>query len=96
MADYELGVVVRVAWVIQSLGVDADPTAMTFKYQYGLAGPVTTLVMGTDAALVKDATGHYHVDLTTAQTGDLYYRVDATGTNAVSAQNRMSVKESYF
>jgi hypothetical protein len=94
--SYDLGVVVRVSWTITASSAAVDPTAMTFKSRYGLDGTITTLTMGTDAALVKDSTGHYHVDLTLASEGELYYRVDATGANAVAAEGQLTVNGSTF
>lgn len=45
-------------------GTAIDPTAVFCKYE-NPAGTLVTLTYGTDAALVKDATGDYHVNIDT-------------------------------
>jgi hypothetical protein len=90
MATYDIGVIVRVSWVITTSGTAVDPTTMTFSYKTDGGIPVI-LTMGTDAALVHDSVGHYHVDITASTSGVLSYRVDATGTNAVAAQAQMNI-----
>jgi hypothetical protein len=97
MTAYNIGVVVRVSWVItNSAGAAVDPGAMTFKYKDDFEDTATTLTMGVDAALVKDSVGHYHVDLTTTKAGAIWYRVDATAANVVAAQSYLDVGASYF
>ncbi len=47
------------------------------------SGTITTLTSGTDAEVVKSATGVYYVDITTTQHG--VYRTEWTGTGTVRA-----------
>ncbi|HJT63078.1 MAG TPA: hypothetical protein VJ797_15520 [Burkholderiales bacterium] len=63
-------------------GTATDPTAVSFKYTKP-SGTTTTLVYLTDAALVKDSTGNYHVDLSVTEAGWWHYRF--IGTGAVQA-----------
>lgn len=63
-------------------GTATDPTAVNFKYTKP-AGTTVTLVYLTDAALVKDSTGNYHVDLDVTDAGWWHYRF--IGTGAVQA-----------
>lgn len=44
-------------------GTAADPSTVTYKYRKPGSTTVTSLVYGTDAEVVKDSTGNYHVDL---------------------------------
>jgi uncharacterized protein YfaS (alpha-2-macroglobulin family) len=55
-----------------------DPTTVTFKSKKP-SGTVTTLVYGTDAAVVKDATGQYHADVVTDEKGEWNFRFEGTG-----------------
>lgn len=96
MASYQMGVVVRVAWVVSVSGTATDPSAMTFEYKHGSDGTVTILTMGVSAALVKDSVGNYHVDITTIKEGTIYYRVETTGTLAIAEQGMLDVIPSYF
>ena len=57
---------------------DTDPTALTFKMKEP-DGPVTTYLSGTDAELVNDDVGDYHVDWTITQAGRHQWRFIATG-----------------
>lgn len=72
-------------------GVAQDPTALTFKYT-DPSGNVTTLVYNTDAALVKDSTGNYHVDIDIDERGRWFYRWIATGTGAGSEPGEFMVE----
>lgn len=40
-----------------------DPSTVTYKYRKPGSTTVTSLVYGTDAEVVRDSTGVYHVDL---------------------------------
>lgn len=50
-----------------------DPSAVLAKYRTPTTLTVTTLTYGVDAALVKDGTGRYHVDISCTVIGDWYY-----------------------
>lgn len=64
-------------------GTDIDPTAVTFKL-YSPDYQTTTYVYGTDAEVVKDATGNYYIDVSPTVAGRWHYRWDSTGTNKAS------------
>lgn len=53
-------------------GTAADPGGVQFKLK-SPSGAVTTYVYGTDAEVVKDSTGNYHVDWLIAAAGRHYY-----------------------
>jgi hypothetical protein len=44
------------------------------------SGNVTTLTYGVDAAVVKDGTGIYHVDVDVDEEGRWFYRCEGSGT----------------
>ena len=74
MAYYTQGSTVRIAIKFTSTaGADADPTTVTFKYKAPGRGWIV-LTYPTDAALVKDSTGDYHVDITADHKGVWYYQ----------------------
>jgi hypothetical protein len=72
-----------------------NPTAVSFKYK-DPSGNITTLVYGTDVALVKDSTGNYHVDVDADQSGIWYYRFSSTGTGQAADEETFTVRESQF
>lgn len=77
---YHLGDLVRVtAAFTNTAGTATDPDVVKLTYR-DPSGTETTLLYGTDAALVKDSTGNYHVDIDANDDGVWYYRWWATGT----------------
>lgn len=54
----------------------------------------TTLVHGVDNALIKDATGRYHVDLNANIAGNWFYRWESTGANQGAYEGNFSVTAS--
>ena len=91
MASYDLGDVVRQTGTFtNSAGAAADPTGVTFSYT-DPNGTTTSLVYLTDAALVKDSTGVYHVDITASIEGIYRWRWLSTGTGAASTEGQFSV-----
>lgn len=76
---YKKGQKVRCSVEFKVDSVLTDPTTVTFKYKKP-SGTITTLVYGTDAAVVKDATGKYHVDVTTDEKNEWNFRFEGTGT----------------
>jgi hypothetical protein len=91
MASYDLGDVVRLTGTFtNSAGAAADPTTVTFSYT-DPNGTTTTLVYLTDAALVKDSTGVYHVDIAASIEGIWRWRWLSTGTGAASTEGQFAV-----
>lgn len=72
-----------------------DPTTVTFKLKLP-SGSTTTYVYGTDAQLVKDSTGKYHVDVDISSAGIYYYRFIGTGTVKAAGESKFSIKTSNF
>ncbi len=94
---YDIGDQARVsaAFTLVSNGAAADPSAISCKVRKP-DGTVTTLVYGTDAALVKDSTGNYHADVTIDQFGRWFYRFTGTGSVIAADELWFDVEQSAF
>lgn len=88
MADYHEGQTIRLSANIQVAGVDADPATLTFRIRADGTGDVTTYEFGTDAELVKDSTGDYHVDWLITESGKHFYRFQCESGAASGAGER--------
>ena len=95
MNAYTVGTLVRLQATFTVSGTVTDPTAVTFKLRDPI-GTVTTYVYGTDAQLVKSATGVYYVDYTTAAEGLHAWRMTGTGTVVAAEEQQFRVRESSF
>ncbi len=92
---YTIGQLVRVTGTFTNVaGAAADPTTIKFKYLTPAAK--TSLVYGTDGALVKDSTGVYHVDLTLDKEGKWRYRFEGTGALIAAGEGEFQVANSPF
>ncbi len=90
---YPIGAVVQIATLFATDGVAVDPSAVFFTYKPVALGTATTLTYGTDAALVKDSTGNYHVNLDTSLYGGSWnWRFFSTGTGQSSAESSFYVR----
>jgi hypothetical protein len=69
-----------------SAGAPTDPTTVTFKIT-DPTGAKTTYVYNTDAQLVKDSVGNYHVAWLFNLGGEWAYRFEGTGTVTAAAQS---------
>lgn len=78
-----------------SSGNALDPTTVTFKSK-DPSGNVTTYVYGTDAELVKDSVGNYHVDVDGDEAGSWWFRFESTGTGQAAAEERYEINSSEF
>lgn len=76
---YINGQEVRVSVAFTVNDVATDPTTVKAKIK-DPSGNVSTYVYGTDAALVKDSTGNYHVDVVTDENKHWHYRFEGTGS----------------
>lgn len=71
----------RLPGVFKVSNVATDPTTVTFKIK-SPSGTVTTYIYATDAQLVKDSTGNYHVDWLFNESGDWWYEWIGSGITA--------------
>lgn len=93
---YDVGDIARVAAPFtDENGAAVDPTTVTFKFKKP-ASAETEYVYPTDAELVKDSTGNYHVDLTLDTAGKWYYRWAGTGANVAADEGELTVQASHF
>lgn len=70
-------------------GVVVDPASVFVNYK-SPGGTLTTLEFGVDAAVIKDSTGVYHVDIDGDEVGRWYVYWFSTGTGQASDE------ESFF
>lgn len=93
---YHLGDLVRIsgAWT-NAAGTATDPTAVFAQYTTP-AGVTTSLTYLTDAELVKDSTGNYHVDINGNAVGTWYYRFYSTGTGQGANEGYFVINRSEF
>jgi hypothetical protein len=94
--SYDKGDVIRLSAVFtNSAGTAIDPAVVLFSF-INPAGTQTTYTYGTDAELVKDSTGNYHVDVDADTEGLFYYRFYSTGTGKAAAEGQLFIKETIF
>lgn len=84
-------VAVRVEFVITETGADTNPTTVTFTFT-DPTGTETEYVYGVDAELIRDSTGHYHVEIPASIVGVYNYDWEATGSGASTGTGRFRVK----
>lgn len=96
--SYYLGQTIRLSVNIQVTAVDTDPGALTFWIRPGVRGTKTEYIYGTDAALVKDSTGDYHVDWLVADEVEHFYgfRNPSTGAARGAVESRFLVRNSAY
>lgn len=92
---YDIGELVRCTGTFASSGTPVNPAAVMCNVK-APSGTVTTYTYGTDAALVRDSTGVYHVDVDAAQAGEYKYRFWSTGTGQAAAEEMFVVRPTLF
>ena len=95
LSAYDIGDLVRCTGTFAASGSNVNPTAVMFKVKTP-AGVVTTYTYGTDAALVRDSTGVYHVDVSVAEAGEYVYRFWSTGTGQAASEGKFVVRSTLF
>ena len=91
--DYEVGDARRLQGTFTDINdAAADPTTVTFKIKPPTAANVTTYVYGTDAEVVKSATGVYYVDWTIAEVGTHSWYMKGTGAVIAVGQDSFNAK----
>jgi len=88
--QFDLGQLVRATNTFtDDTGTVVDPTGVFVNYK-SPGGTLTVLEFGVDAAVIKDSTGVYHVDIDGDEVGRWYVFWFSTGTGQASAE------ESFF
>ena len=76
-------------------GVLTDPTTVTVKIR-APSGTVTTYVYGSDAEVVKDSVGVYHVEYTVTAAAIWHVRWNGTGACVASSEVSFNIDASGF
>ena len=82
---------VSVEFLVNS--VDTDPSTVKAFYK-DPNNAVTTLTYGVDGALVKDATGKYHVDIYANLVGFYWYRFEGSGSVISASESVFYISQS--
>lgn len=91
---YAVGTKVRLSGsFVDSAEAAQDPGGVQFKLR-APDGTVTTYVYGTDAELVKDSTGNYHVDWLIAAAGIHRYRFAGVTSGQSAAEGTFRADQS--
>jgi hypothetical protein len=94
--NYDVGDEVRVTGTFtDSAGTEQDPNAVFFQYE-DPSGTVTALAYPADAALVKDDTGIYHVDIDVDEAGMWHWRWYSTGVGQAADEGQFLAEDSRF
>lgn len=94
--SYDLGDLVRCSGAFtdaNSAAVDPDTVKFAFRTP---SGSITIYTYVTDAQLVKDSTGNYHVDVDANEVGSWWTRFYSTGNGQASAELEFKVRSSRF
>lgn len=95
MNFYDIGDAIRLSATFTVGGVATDPTTLTLRIK-APGGTETTYTYGTDAALVKDSVGVYHLDYLPPVAGGYTYRWAGTGAAQAASETPFSVRLSAF
>ncbi len=92
---YVEGQVVHASVTLRSTATDAlsDPTTLTAIVVHP-DGTETSYVFGTDAELIHDSLGLFHIDIACDEPGEWGYRFVSTGTAAGAGQKSFYVNRS--
>lgn len=89
---YDVGDLVRCSGPFtNSAGAAIDPEAVKVSIRKP-DGTVTTYVYNTDAEVVKDSVGNYHIDVDANAAGRWYYRWWSTGNGQAADENWFLVR----
>ena len=96
LSTYDKGDLVRVTGTFtDSAGSATDPSVVICQY-VDPSGNTVSKTYITDAEVVKDSTGVYHLDIDADEVGSWHYRWYATGTGQSAGENSFNVRNSYF
>src|SRR5258708_861725 len=95
--NFAIGALVQVAGVFRNPADNTlmDPSVVAFKFK-SPAGVAITYVSGTDAQLVKDSTGKYHVNINADAAGWWYWKFYSTGSGQAAIKGSFKVDADDF
>ena len=99
MPIYDRGDVVRsTATFTNTAGTATDPTTITARLRLPdtNSADATAYVYGTDAEVVKSATGVYYMDVTCSRAGTYYVRWEGTGAVVQAEEDTWDVDPGHF
>lgn len=82
---------IEVAFTVTATGEPVDPTTVVFTF-VDPSNNETEYIYGTDAELVKDSVGNYHVEIDCDEVGVFSYEWASTGTGQANEGGRFRVK----
>src|SRR5581483_7657357 len=91
VTNYDAGELAHLTAVFQVSGVDTDPSAVTADVR--APDRTVTHYTVTTGQIVKDSTGHYHLDVTASQAGDWWYQFTGSGAAADVSEGVFYVRE---
>ena len=90
---YDVGDLARVTGTFtNSAGTAVDPTVVKLSYK-DPSENITTLTYGTDASVIKSATGVYYCDVSIDEAGVWWFRWWATGTGQSASESWFDVRK---
>lgn len=92
---FDVGAVVKAGVDIDIDGFLADPGALVVRYR-DPEGNTTTKTYGSDAEVVRDGVGLYHIDVHTDDNGEWAVRWSGTGEAAGAKEYSFHVRQSRF
>jgi hypothetical protein len=95
ITECDINDVIRLAVTFADGGTAVDPGAVTIKIRPPV-GDIVTYVYGTDAALVRTATGAYRVDYEPTMHGTYQWRAIGSSTNKAAGEGTFRVRDSAF
>jgi hypothetical protein len=91
--SYALGKVVRVEGTFAQNGIAVDPTTVSVVLRRP-DGIKRTYVYGTDAEVIRQATGIYYLEYPTVLAGQHWYRWSSTGNGASAGEKAFVIEPS--
>ena len=79
--SFPFGQTVRISGTFALDGAAIDPDTVTFEIKLMPAGTPTSYVYNVDEELIKDSTGHYHLDLLPDIAGRWRYDISGVGAS---------------
>lgn len=95
MNTYDLGDRIRLNGLFTMDETPTDPDAVTVRIKPKLADALEFIYL-TDAEVVKDSTGRYHVFYDPEEPGEHAYRFEGTGVAKGAGESRFFVRKSAF